>query len=368
MTKLADVIVSHSTALRRGEKILIEAVDVPAEMVVELVRAVSQKGAIPFVTLKQNLVLRELYSSASETSMKLAGLWEAARMREMDAYAGLRGSSNVNELSDVPNEKMRLYQTHWWKPVHLDLRVKATKWVVLRWPHPSMAQAAGMSSERFEDFYFDVCTLDYSALSKAMDALVKRMSAADEVHITGPGTDLRFSIRNIPVIACAGERNLPDGEVFTAPVRDSVNGVIAYTAKTIYQGIVHENIRLEFRDGKIINASSSNTEALNRVLDTDEGARSIGEFALGLNPHITRPMLDILFDEKICGSFHFTPGGAIEEADNGVRSKVHWDMVCLQTPEYGGGEICFDRERIRVDGLFVTEDLKPLNPENLLKE
>jgi aminopeptidase len=364
--KLADVIIGHSTKLQKGEKILIEAIDIPEEMVVALIRKVKSVGGAPFVTIKQNKITRELYSAVSEDAMKIAGELEAERMKQMDAYVALRGSHNIAELSDVPDDGMKLYQDHWWLPVHISIRVPKTKWVVLRWPSSSMAQQANMSTEAFEEFYFNVCTLDYAKMSNAMDALVKRMQQTDKVHITGPGTDLRFSIKDIPVEKCAGEKNVPDGEVYTAPVRNSVNGVLTYTAKTIYRGVVHEGIKLEFQDGKIINATSDKTEELNKVLDTDDGARYIGEFALGVNPYITDPMLDILFDEKICGSFHFTPGGAYEDdADNGNRSKVHWDMVCIQTPQYGGGEIYFDDELIRKDGLFVVDDLKPLNPENL---
>lgn len=364
--RLADVIIGHSTRLQKDENILIEAFDIPPEMVIALIRKVKAVGGNPLVSVKQNVILRELYGVESEAAMRLTGQFEAARMKEMHAYVGLRGSHNIAELSDVPAAGMKLYQAHWWQPVHLEIRVPKTKWVVLRWPSASMAQQANKSTEAFESFYFDVCTLDYGKMATAMQALVKRMTAADRVQVKGPGTDLTFSIKGIPIVPCAGERNLPDGEVFTAPVRNSVNGVLTYTAKTIYHGIIHEGIRLEFKDGKIIQATSDKTAELNKVLDTDEGARYIGEFALGVNPYITQPMLDILFDEKICGSFHFTPGASYEnEADNGNRSKVHWDMVCIQTPEYGGGEIYFDDQLIRKDGRFVTEDLLTLNPENL---
>ena len=364
--KLADVIIHHSTCLQSGEKVLIEAIDIPEEMVNALIRKATSVGGAPFVTIKQNKITRELYNAASEEAMKLAGQLEAARMEKMDAYVALRGSHNIAELSDVSDKGLAFYQQHWWYPVHINIRVPKTKWVVLRWPSSSMAQQANMSTDAFENFYFDVCTLDYKKMSNAMDALVRRMEQTDSVRIKGPGTDLSFSIKGIPVVKCAGERNIPDGEVYTAPVRDSVNGTLYYTAKTIYRGVVHEGISLEFRDGKIIKATSDKTEALNKVLDTDDGARYVGEFALGVNPYITRPMLDILFDEKISGSFHFTPGGAYEDdADNGNRSKVHWDMVCIQTAEYGGGEIYFENELIRKDGLFVASDLLPLNPENL---
>ena len=229
-----------------------------------------------------------------------------------------------------------------------------------------MAQQAQQSTEAFEDFYFDVCTLDYGKMAEAVAPLKKRMEQTDRVHITGVDTDLSFSIENIPVRPCTGLRNIPDGECFTAPVKDSVNGHIHFNVPTIYHGTTFSDIKLTFQAGKIIHATSNNTAKLNDILDTDEGARYIGEFAIAFNPYITSPMLDILFDEKIAGSFHFTPGNAYQDdADNGNRSAVHWDMVFIQTPEYGGGEIYFDDECIRKDGRFVAEDLKGLNPENL---
>ncbi|UCG17064.1 MAG: aminopeptidase [Phycisphaerales bacterium] len=366
MTRLAEVLVNYSTEVKPGDKILIEAIDAPHEMTNELVRVARQAGADPLVTLKSNRVLRQLLIHGSEAQLKLIADAEALRMKGVDAYIGLRGSLNITEMGDVPADKMKLYQSVWWKPVHGDIRVRETRWVVLRYPSSAMAQQAQMSTEAFEAFYFDVCTMDYRKMAQAMAPLEKRMQAADRVKIVGPDTELHFSIKGIPAIGCAGKLNIPDGEMFTAPVRDSVNGVVRYNARTIYQGVVHDDIRLEFKDGRVVEGKSSNTDHLKTVLATDEGSSYVGEFALGFNPYVTKPMLDILFDEKIAGSFHFTPGSAYEdEADNGNRSAVHWDMVCIQTADCGGGEIWFDDELVRRDGLFVPEDLKGLNPENL---
>ncbi len=364
--KLADIIVRHSTRLQPNENILIEAIDVPETMVVALMRAARRVGAHAYVSSKQNTILRQLYADSDAETMRTIGRLEAKRMALMQVYVGLRGTNNHAEFSDVPDEQMKLYQKYWWKPVHLQVRIPKTRWVVLRWPSPSMAQQAQMSTEAFENFYFDVCTLDYGRMWQAMQPLIKRMQMTDQVHITGPDTDLHFSIKGIPVHGAAGTHNLPDGEVYTAPVRHSVNGSIHFTAKTIYRGIVHENIRLRFKNGRIVEATSDKTNALHAVLDSDRGARYIGEFAIGVNPYITKPMLDILFDEKIAGSFHFTPGNCLENTPNGNRSQGHWDMVCIQTPEYGGGEIYFDGQLIRKDGRFVPEDLQALNPEHLL--
>ena len=369
VAKLAEILVGHSIQVQPGEKVLLEAYDIPDDVVTVMVEAIANAGGLPFVTVKRNAVLRALYHTASEEQMRLTGEWERARMGAMDAYIGIRGSENSTELSDVPDDKMKLYQTLWWNPVHSQTRVPHTKWCVLRWPTASMAQQAGMSTEAFEDFYFDVCTFDYGKLGPVLEPLRALMNRTDRVRLTGVGTDLRFSIKDIPTIPCTGNANIPDGEIFTAPVRDSVEGTIAFNTPTIYQGTAFEGITLKFEQGRIVEATSagSTSTALNEILDSDEGARYVGEFSLGFNPYVLQPMRDILFDEKIAGSFHFTPGGAYDEAFNGNRSTVHWDMVFIQRPEFGGGEVYFDDVLIRKDGLFVPEDLLPLNPENLKK-
>jgi aminopeptidase len=357
--KLAQLLVEYSTRLKRNETVLIESFDIPDEMTIALVRAVRKAGAIPFTQIQHARVTRELALNASERQLNLTAIHELARMKKMDAYIGLRGSNNITELSDVPADQMKLVARKM-RPVQ-DHRVKKTKWVVLRWPTPSMAQLAGVSTEAFEDFYFDVCTLDYRKLQPGMKALKALMDKTDRVEIKGPGTDLRFSIKGIGSIICGGDRNIPDGEVFSCPVKDSVEGHVTFNAPTIYQGIGFDGIKLEFRGGKIVEATSNQTDKLNKVLDSDSGARFIGEFSLGFNPYILNPMRDILFDEKIAGSFHFTPGQAYEDADNGNRSQVHWDMVNIQRPEYGGGEVYFDGKLIRRDGDFLPKELRSLN-------
>lgn len=360
--KLANVLLDHSCRIKSGEKILIEAIDLPeASLVTSLVEGAAKRGAVPLVTWKSNAVLRSLYKTATKEGMTLAGKFERARMEEMQAYIGIRGSANSSQFADVPQSQMDLYQQHWWHPVHSEVRVPTTKWVVLRYPTESFAQAADMSTAAFEDFYFQVCTADYAAMAKAQEPLVARMQAADRVRIVSPGTELEFSIKDIPVIPCNGDRNIPDGEVFTAPVRDSVNGTIRFNTKSRYQGIVYENIEFEFKEGKIVRAESSDTERINAVLDSDEGARYVGEWSLGTNNYVRHPMLDTLFDEKIGGSFHLTPGNAYDIADNGNRSRIHWDLVLVQREDYGGGEIWFDGELLRKDGKFVPDDLQGLN-------
>ena len=357
---LARQLVNYSVELKKGDKVLIEVYDAPDEMAVALIRASREAGATPFVSLRRAAVARELAMHGTGEQYEIAARHALGEMQDMDAYIAVRGSHNITEMVDVPASQMKMVMEKM-RPV-TNYRVGQTRWVVLRWPTPAMAQQASMSTEAFEDFYFRVCLLDYAALVPAMEKLRDHMSAADQVHITGPGTDLKFSLKGLQAIACGGQRNIPDGECYSAPVRDSVEGVLSYNTPTIYQGQALDNVRLEFEKGKIVKAEANNTGAINKILDSDEGARYIGEFAIGFNREIMHPMRDILFDEKIAGSFHFTPGQAYEGvADNGNRSQVHWDMVCIQREDYGGGEIRFDGRLIRKDGRFVLPELEELN-------
>lgn len=363
--QLAKVLVRHSTKLAKGERALIELFDVPDEMGLALIRAVRAAGATPFLQIQKARIAREMALGATDDQLDTVSAIELARMKKMHAYIAVRGSNNITELSDVPEEKMRLVAGK--MRAVMDWRINKTKWVVLRWPSPAMAQQAQMSTEAFEDYYFKVCTLDYGRMAPGMKALKELMDKTDRVHLKGPGTDLLFSIKGIGSVVCGGDRNIPDGEVFSCPVKDSVEGHVTFNAPTIYQGTAFDNIRLEFEKGRIVNATGNNTTKLNEILDSDAGARYIGEFSLGFNPHILHPMRDILFDEKIAGSFHFTPGQAYEVGGNGNKSRIHWDMVNIQRADYGGGEVWFDGKLIRKDGIFVLPALKKLNPEYLAK-
>ena len=358
--KLARQLISHSVSLQAGENILFDLYDTPSEMGIALIRAAREAGGVPHVQVHDARLTRELQMGATEAQYEDCSAVQMNLIERMQAYIAIRGSHNITESSDVPTDRMKLV-TSKMRPV-MNHRVQKTKWCVLRWPSPSMAQLSNMSTEAFEEFYYRVCLLDYAALAPGMKALETLMDETKDVHITGPGTDLRFSIAGIQSEACGGEKNIPDGECFTAPVKESVEGVVSYNAPTIYQGIAFDSVRLEFSNGKIIRATANNTEAINRILDSDEGARYVGEFAIGFNREVLHPMRDILFDEKIAGSFHFTPGQAYEgKTDNGNRSQIHWDLVCIQRPDYGGGEISFDGKLIRKDGKFVLPELESLN-------
>ncbi|WP_274650485.1 aminopeptidase [Paenibacillus humicola] len=362
---LAANLVQYSIDVKPGENILIEMIGSERELVKCLIEEVAKRGGRPFVETNDRSVLRTMLMHATKEQIELWASFDLRRMEAMHGYIGIRAGENASELADVPRENMRLYEQLYSHPIHLERRVKHTKWVVLRYPNHAMAQLANMSTEAFEHFYFNVCNLDYSKMDKAMDPLKELMDRTDRVRIVGPGTDLSFSIKGIGSKKCSGHRNIPDGELFTSPVRDTVQGTIAYNTPSVHSGFTFENISFTFKDGKIVEASSNDTDRINHILDTDEGARYIGEFSLGFNPYILHPMKDTLFDEKIAGSLHFTPGQSYEETDNGNRSAVHWDLVLIQRPEYGGGEVYFDDRLIRKDGLFVIPELEGLNPEKL---
>ena len=363
--KLAETLIRFSTRVQPGDKVLIQARNETDELVRALVRETYAAGGLPFVWLNNTAVERELALGCTEEQLRLRAEADALLMSNMDVYIGYTAIENDSEMCDVPPERLELLSRIYDDAVHGRIRVPNTRWCVLRYPTPAMAQAASMSREGFRDFFFDVCTMDYSRMDQAMNPLKELMERTDKVRIVGVGTDLSFSIKGLPAVKCAGECNIPDGEIYTAPVRDSVNGVITYNTPSNEDGFTFENVRLRFENGKIVEATANDTERINKMFDMDEGARYVGEFAIGVNPYITKPMNNILFDEKIMGSFHFTPGASYDDCFNGNRSALHWDLVCIQTPEYGGGEIWFDDVLIRKDGRFVLEELKCLNPENL---
>ncbi len=364
---LAKNLINYSCNVNKGDKVYIHYIgEATEDLARALVKETYLAGGMPFLHYTNQKVEREMLLNCCEEQLKLMAEVDALEMSKMDCYIGVRGTDNVAELADVPSEKRAMYDRLYSTPVHHKIRVPKTRWVVLRYPNAAMAQLSGTSTEAFEDFYFKVCNLDYSKMGEAMESLVSYMNRTDKVRLVGKGTDLTFSIKDIPAIACDGKLNIPDGEVYTAPVKDSVNGTISYNTPSLYQGFTYENVCLTFENGKIVKATANNTEKVNQVFDTDEGARYVGEFAIGVNPYILSPMKDILFDEKIMGSIHFTPGNCYEEASNGNESAIHWDLVMIQTKEYGGGEIYFDDVLIRKDGRFVVKELECLNPENLV--
>lgn len=359
--RLAKLLVEYSVKLQKGETCLINAVDVPNSMSEALIKAVYAAGGYPVVNLWNQRIERAMLEEATQESLEAWADVDTYRMKQMDAFIGIRGIANVRELASIPG-KTNLASTYYNIPVHMKTRLPHTKWVVLRYPTEIMAMQGGMGTREFEDFFYKVCTeVDYLVMAKAMDEAKTFLDTVDQVHLKAPGTDLRFSVKGMGWIPCAGEMNIPDGEIYSCPIKDSVNGTISYNTASTYHGHQFKDVQFTFKDGKIVEAHSDDDALINEILDIDEGARYIGEFALGCNPAILHPMDNILFDEKISGSIHFTPGNAYEDCDNGNKSAVHWDLVQIQRADYGGGEMYFDGELVRKDGVFVHPKLTCLN-------
>lgn len=363
LKKLADTLLNHSVNLKAGERVLIRGHALAKPLLFELIDQTYQLGAYPYVDLLDDEIMRKIAHGFQKEQLETEAKWQMQQYKDVDAVIIVIAEENDAEMADVPPEKFQL-AGEMMKQVN-EYYVNQKKWVLLNYPTRGLAQKAGMSAEKFTDYLLDVCNVDYEKMAKALRPLKELMEKTDKVRLTAPGTDLQFSIKGIPAVPCAGEKNVPDGEVYSAPVKDSVNGTITFNTPCPYRGTTHRNVSLTFKEGKIVEAVSDQTDKLNEVFDTDEGARFVGEFAIGVNPKIMEPMGDILFDEKIGGSIHFTPGEAYEDADNGNRSSIHWDMVLIQRPEYGGGEIYFDDVLIRKDGKFVVDELASLNPEQL---
>ncbi|MBT3316588.1 aminopeptidase [bacterium] len=364
--QLANQLVNYSVEVQPGEVVYIELKGLETlELGKELVRAATEAGGVPFWYYNDEEISRPFVKNANEKQFERWADFHKKMMKESDCYIAIRGSSNPYDHKDVDADRNKWYSKAYWDEVH-SIRVAEKKWVVLRYPNSSMAIQAEKPTEQLEEFYYQVCNFDYAKMSVAMDPLVDLMKKTDKVHIKGPGTDLTFSIKDIGAVKCDGHRNVPDGEVYSCPVKDSINGVISYNAASVHRSTLFRDIRFEIENGKIIKATcAGEDEKLNDILDTDEGSRFFGEFAIGVNPYITEPMLDTLFDEKIMGSFHLTPGQAYDGTHNGNNSAVHWDLVMIQTKEWGGGEIYFDDVLIRKNGIFVIDELKGLNPDQL---
>ncbi|PYZ96975.1 aminopeptidase [Alteribacter lacisalsi] len=361
--KLAGVLLDHSIKIKKGERVLIRGHYATKPLMTELIDQVYARGAYPYTELLDDEIGRHLSMGYEKEQLETQAAWAMKRYEDVDAVIAIIAEENDAEMAEVPSEKFKL-RGEVFKPVQ-EFYINNRRWVLLNYPTPALAQKAGMSTKAFTDFLLDVCTADYKKMEKAFEPLKQLMEKTEQVRITAPGTDLQFSIKDIPVVPCAGEANIPDGEIYTSPVKDSVNGTIAFNTPCPYRGVTYNNVKLTFKDGRITEADADQKDKLEAILDTDEGARFAGEFAIGVNPYILKPMGDILFDEKIGGSLHFTPGEAYEDADNGNRSAVHWDMVLIQRPEYGGGEIYFDDMLVRKDGEFVLDELAGLNPEKL---
>jgi aminopeptidase len=364
LQKLASTLVHYSITMQPGETVMIYSTIKAKPLILELVKAIREGKGNPIVELSDDEITREISLATTDKSLDRNYRWLDRKLDDIDCIIHVRASDSDYTSADVPMDIKKKIAA---KMNPLSQKRLGKKWVLLNFPTEGNAQKAKMSYEAFFDFIVGVSNVDYSKMNAAFQPLKKLMEATDKVRLVAPNTDLSFSIKGIPAVPCAGEYNIPDGEIFTAPVRNSVNGMITYNAPSPQSGSVFSNVSLTFENGQIVKATADqDPELLESIFNTDEGARYVGEFAIGVNPLVKKPMGDTLFDEKISGSIHFTPGRCYTEAPNGNDSAIHWDLVLIMTPEFGGGEIYFDGRLIRKDGRFVIPELLGLNPENLL--
>lgn len=358
--QFAEILVDYSTRVKKGDVVLINAAGLEAlPLVKELYSLCLQRGA-KYVEYAFSVpeIDRNFFNLANKGQLAHFPQHKLDFYKTVTVYIGISAGNNSMVMANACQKAVVDY-AKLTRPL-IDQRVKHTRWCVTRYPTYASAQEARMSLDEYEDYLFSACCIDWKAESKKQEKLKKMMDRTKMVRITAPDTDISFSIDGLPGIKCDGRLNMPDGEVFTAPVRNSVQGHITYNCPSIYQGKEYNGVSFGFVDGRIVKASADAdmSKALNKILDADEGARYIGEFAIGVNPGIRQPMRNILFDEKIFGSIHLTPGQAYDECDNGNRSSVHWDLVRILTD----GEIWFDDVLIQKQGRFVHKDLQELNP------
>lgn len=356
--QLAQKLLDHSTELEAGQNIMLQLIGLNGiGLLRALVEEVRKRGANPFIKIEDPEINRVLLENGDVDFWKnQAEADQLPLMKQMDAFVGIRAAENIYENSGVPKNANSAYSKHFLTPVHFEQRVEHTNWVVLRYPSPAFAMNAKMPTEKFRTFYYNACIFDYEKMQHAMKPLEELLRETNMIRMKGEGTDIEFSVKGQNWIPCFGKRNIPDGELFSSPILDSVNGHITY-APSVYQGNPFEFVKLEVEDGVVVDFDSSNNSALEEILDTDEGARRFGEFSFGLNPVIEKPMYDILFDEKIYGSNHLTLGKDYAIAPNGNSSSIHWDLVCI------GPDVYCDGELIREGRTFVKDELKGLNPE-----
>ncbi|MGN0961165.1 MAG: aminopeptidase [Christensenellales bacterium] len=363
--ELARKLVNYSCSVKKGEKVLITYSDTSASFIETLIEEITKVGAIPLVYRLDKRIKRRLLLNSSDEMFNYYREMVTPIMQSCDAVILIGGSLNDFELSDVPSSTMSSFSRLYVEPVHFKIRC-SKKWVLLRYPTYGFAQSSCMSSEKFAEFFFNVCTLDYAKMDKKMDPLKELMEKTDKVRIETPTTNLQFSIKGLPAIKCSGQCNIPDGELYTAPVKDSINGTIVFNVPAVNNGVEYNNIRLTFENGKIVDFDCNNKEKFREILDTDEGSRYMGEFSFGLNPYCVTSLKDILFDEKMSSSIHMAIGSSYDDCYNGNKSAVHLDLIQSHTPANGGGKIYFDDTLIYQDGKFILPNLVALNSENLL--
>jgi len=358
----AKALVGYSVEVQPGQTVAITGHVAAAPLLREVAREVVARGGYPVVIPVLEGPDVDLLLEGSDEQLRYLTPLERFMRTEADVLINIRAESNTKRLSAVDPARQSLYQSARRELTETYMRRAAEgelDWTLTLYPTDAYAQDADMDIEAYTDFVVQACKLDredpvaaWLELKEQQQRLIDWLAGKKEVHLTAPDVDLRLSIEGRTWINSDGKRNFPSGEIFTGPVETSVNGHIRFSFPVVTAGRQIEDIRLRFEDGKVVDATAAkNEDYLIRTLDTDEGARYLGEFAFGTNFDITRFTKNILFDEKIGGTVHMAVGAGYPETGSINRSAVHWDMICDLRQ---GGQVTVDGEVFQKDGRFVV--------------
>ena len=351
-SQLAEILVHYSTRTRAGDRLLITMVEPETfPLTLAVYEHAVRAGAFPQVQFASAYLERALLMHGNDELIARVPDLERIGMEWADVAIGLRGARNPHELAGIPTERLAAHKRA--QGAISALRTEQTRWVLVRVPNESFAQAADMSLDAAMAFFFDACLRDWEEESRRYRRIRDRFQAASRVRIRGRDTDLTFSTAGRTYVVGDGRINVPDGEVYTAPVDDSAEGLIAFEYPGIYAGRSIGGIRLELRAGEVVKATAdTGEEFLQQILALDDGARRIGEFGVGVNDGIDRFVGDILFDEKIGGTIHLALGRAYAECGGTNQSALHWDLV---KDLRGDGVIELDGRRVLENGRFLID-------------
>lgn len=348
--KLAGILVNYSIKMKKGDVIEVSCGPAAAPLALEVYKLILENEALPMLNVGLPGAAYQYYKLATDDMLKT---FPKIRMYEAEHTAGsisIGTDYNTKEFTNIDSKKIALRRKVI-KPIQ-DKEMEKDNWVICEYPTDALAQDAEMSLEEFEDFVYSATNVDYEKMDKDQDHLKKLFDKGKTVRIVAKDTDLTFSIDGRDAIKCAGNRNIPDGEIFMAPVDDSANGHIAYSFPAIRGGKEVDGIRLEFKDGEVVRASATkNEDFLLEMIKTDEGAKRLGEFGIGLNFGIKKFIKQILFDEKIGGTVHLALGMAYKEGGGKNDSAIHWDMICDLR---NGGELYLDGKLVQKNGKFLV--------------
>ena len=363
LIKLAELLVHYSIDVQPGDKVAIRSLTPAEPLLTEIYAQIVSAGGHPFLALKFPDNVERFFALASDEQLEHISDVEQFIVDHFDAVIMVRGENNTKSLGKVPPHKLMLAQQaegHLMRKLMQRAADGSLKWVSTLFPTHAYAQDAHMSQREYADFVFQACMPDmddpvgyWRGVEREQARIIEWLKGKKQVHVVGPDIDLSFSIEGRHFVNSCCKHNVPDGEIFTGPVEESVNGHVSFSYPAIYNGHELVGVRLWFEDGRVVKAEAEKNEAfLLAALETDAGARYLGEFAIGTNYGIDRFTGQILFDEKIGGSFHLALGNSYPQTGGINKSAIHWDLICDLR---AGGKITVDGELLYQDGKFMLE-------------